>query len=557
MHDLRPLQAVSAAVVALTLLATPGLVMPAEAKVPTTPTVEYDKGNYARNMTLIFYAIPDPGGARTVVISCDGGATLSEPYPFASRILVSLDLPGCEGYGLKRVDVQVDADASPIFWGQVTPGISPRMTIGMPDPPITGHAFTLAPAYPADYSLPAGSICRYEFRWGNDKSLANDYDETFGALGFDAKQVNGRCPAWTFTLPWVPYRQFELYVDAGIPDENGEVGFGNGAHVRFDAAEDGTGRRIASSNLPIAQVLPSTYTPIVGQSITYTRYLIGGATAGNNNVWTAWQGAGDHPNMWHQDGGATFTIRPMEAGNITVGWQRMSGPLFYAMYDPPVRHRDVHRPTTTAPKQHVGSGAVGASVPATITWDGSDRGWGIAKYQLERSLDGGAWKRILSAKVKSASQSLAPGHAYRYRVRAIDRYGNVGRWQYGPSFRTRVAGDGSSAIRYSPAWTPVNDATARGGSLHESTVAGSVARFTFTGLDVAWIAERGPGHGKAKVYVDGRLARTVDLAAAADAPARIVFRKHWSTRASHTIRVVVAGTAGRPVVDVDGFIVLR
>ena len=57
--------------------------------------------------------------------------------------------------------------------------------------------------------------------------------------------------------------------------------------------------------------------------------------------------------------------------------------------------------------------------------------------------------------------------------------------------------------------------------------------------------------------MDGTLVTTVDLNATVDAPARIVFRKHWSTRASHTVRVVVEGTAGHPTVDVDGFVILR
>ncbi len=558
MHALRLLSTASALVFGASLAIAPGVAAPVAATLPTTPTVEFDKDNYAREMTLIFYAITDPARTRTVWISCNGGTDRSDPVPFAARLLVSLDLPGCEGYGLKTVDVQVEeADHTPVLWGQVTPGITPKMTIEMPLPATTGHSFTFRARYPADYALPAGSMCRYEFRWGNDKSLLhNEYDETFGALGFDAHAVGGNCPTWTFTLPWVPYRQFELYLSVGtVSGDSSE--WGDSYHVRFRADEDGTGRRITASNLPLAQVLPDTYTPIVGESVTYTRYLVGGAAAGTNSVWRAWLGSGDNPRVWEKYGGSTLTITPAVTGDLLVSWQRMSGLFFYAMYDPPVRHRDRYRPNTSAPVQRIGTGAVGATIPVKITWDGSDRGWGIAKYQLDRSVDGGAWKRITSAKVKEKVQALLPGHSYRFRVRAIDKYGNTGHWDYGPTFRPRVAEDGSSATTYSPAWVRVPDATARGGSLRESGVAGSGARFTFTGRDVAWIAERGPGHGKAKVYVDGKFVTTVDLQAAAEAPARLVFRKHWGTRATHTVRVVVLGTAGRPLVDVDGFVVLR
>jgi hypothetical protein len=550
----------SVAVLAGILLAGVGLAAPApvDARLPTTPTVDHDKNPYAREMTLIFYAIPDPDDTRVVWISCDGGATESEPYPFADRVLVSLDLPGCEGYGVKTVDVQVEeADGTPVFWGQVHPGISPRLTIVRPLEAITGQPYTFDPEWPDDYALPDGSLCRYEFRWGNDRSLLeNEHDETFGALGFDRKAVDGECPTWTFTLPWVPYPQFELHLDVGEVEPDGGTGWWGRAYVRFDAELEGTNRRISASNLPIAQILPDTYTPIVGRPITYTRYLIGGATAGTSD-WTAWQGSDPDLNHWHQTNGSTFTITPWETGNITVGWQRRGERLFYAMYDPPVRRPDRTDPTATTPVQRVGSGTVGATVPVRITWDGSDVGWGIARFQLERSVDGGAWRRILSAKVRSSAQALTPGHRYRYRVRAVDKAGNVGSWRTAAAFRPVVREDGSSAAAYRGEWLVVEDVTARGGTLREASSSAAVARFEFTGRDVAWIAERGPGHGRAAVFVDGRRVETVDLTAAGDQAARVVFRRHWGERGTHRIRIEVLGTVGRPVVGIDGFVVLR
>ena len=50
---------------------------------------------------------------------------------------------------------------------------------------------------------------------------------------------------------------------------------------------------------------------------------------------------------------------------------------------------------------------------------------------------------------------------------------------------------------------------------------------------------------------------TVDLNLGVDAPVRVVFRRHWATKATHTIRIVTEGTADRPIVSVDGFVVLR
>ncbi len=107
------------------------------------------------------------------------------------------------------------------------------------------------------------------------------------------------------------------------------------------------------------------------------------------------------------------------------------------------------------------------------------------------------------------------------------------------------------------AWSSVADATAAGGNLHESDIAAARSTLTFTGRDVAWVAERGPSHGKAKVYVDGKQVGTVDLAATTDHARQVVFTWHAKSVGTYHLRIVVNGTAGRPTVGVDGFLVLR
>jgi hypothetical protein len=319
---------------------------------------------------------------------------------------------------------------------------------------------------------------------------------------------------------------------------------------------DSTSRRISESNVPMVYVLPEDYILVLGQPTTYRAYSVNGAPIGSRDVWMV--AYVDTPDL--QFGGTSVTFTPRHTGYITVCWNSdtLKSTRFSACYDPPVKRKDVYRPNTSKPVQTITSTTVGGStVPVTVTWSGSDRGWGIAKYQLDRSTDGKAWKRVLSRRTKTYAASLAPGHAYRFRVRAIDKYGNVGNWDYGNTFRPALVDDASASVVYSGTWAAVDDASARGGSLHESGTAGSVARYTFTGRDLAGIAERGPGHGRARVYVDGKLVVTVDLNSAADSPARVVFRRHWTVKATHTVRIVVEGTAGRPTVGIDGFAVLR
>ena len=437
----------------------------------------------------------------------------------------------------------------------------PTFALTYPLPARTGEPFTVQVQY-SDGFIPAPeTICRWEVRWGSVKALReNDFDETFGGMLFEGPASKGFCTEWTFTLPWVPEPRFEFSVDgsgasdvkSGIwPDRN-----------LVTAEVVGTNRRIASSTLPIAQVLPDTYTPIVGRPVTYTRYLIGGATvtAADHPRWSARLGDGERPVIWEKwTTKSTFTITPPKSGPLFVGWDSESattGFLLAGYYDPPVRYPDTTRPNTTPPVARLGGARLAAQVPITLTWSGTDRGWGIKRYRLQESVNGGPWTTITLPTLRTTSilRYVTPGTSVRYRVRAIDKAGNKGAWDYGPVLRPKVRSEASTAITYRGSWTTSADPTAHGGWLRESSTAGARAVFSFTGRGVSWVAERGPGHGKAKVYVDGALVKTVDLAAATDLPRGHVFRKHWSSVGHHTVRIVVSGTG---TVDVDAFAILR
>lgn len=512
--------------------------------------------------TITFhFEVSDENGIAGVRLSCDDGATWID-RPFAPILIVPTRETGlgCVGFtdGYDRlVQIEVRDPSGNVLSLPIYVILGPWLDVTLSTPAVTGHSMTITPVLPDGYTIPGRGGCRWEFRWGDDRSLANlEHNETFGSMLFDIPAVAGRCKPWTFALPWVPVRQYEVYVSVFTIEPDGGTSLFLNEMRTFTASVDSTERRITHSSLPVVQVLPSTYTPIVGQPITYTRYLIGGATDCCSPRWTAWQGEGDHPNQWNKNGGSTFTITPFETGNILVGWDRATGDWrLGALYDPPVRYRDRTKPTTSAPIQVIGGTQLGATVPVTLNWSASDVGWGISSYRLEQSVAGGPWKVALaSTKARSVVRQLTPNVPVRFRVRATDKGGNVGDWDYGPTFRPWVAQEGSATLAYAGAWSTVADATASGGQLRESDVLAAQATFTFTGRDVGWFAERGPGHGTAKVYADGVLITTINLAAATDTPRTLVFRRHWTTAGHHVIRVVVLGTG---IVDVDAFTILR
>ena len=543
---------------ALTVVFTP-VALAADGTAPTGTGIFWDV--HFEDETLEFrFTFSDPeSGLSSIAISCDGGPEAS--YPYTSNLIIKGMVPadgGCSTFGSHIFSARV-INGDGLF---ATVAISATTTAVVrfiyPLAPRTGELFTIRPVYSDGFTPAPTTNCRWELRWGSTAALRdNAFDETFGGMVFEGAASDGFCGDWTFTLPWVPVPQFELTFDgpaATIPS-----GIWPDREL-IHASIAGTDRRIRQSNLPIAQVLPSTYTPIVGAPVTYTRYLIGGADICCNPRWTAHLGTGEDPIVWERwTTSSTFTITPPKPGRLFVGWDREGAGLLGAYYDPPVRYRDTTDPNTSAPVQRFGTGSTGSTAPVTISWSGTDRGWGIASYRLERSVAGGAWTKVTlpTLKATSITQALTNGKTYRYRVRATDKARNIGSWDYGPMFKPGRKNDNSASVRYSSGWTTAADSSAIGAIIHESRRTGATARLTFTGRDIAWIAERGPQYGKARVYIDGAYISTVDLRHDANLPARLVFRRHWSAVGTHTIRIVVSGTTTRPLVSLDGFAILR
>jgi hypothetical protein len=50
---------------------------------------------------------------------------------------------------------------------------------------------------------------------------------------------------------------------------------------------------------------------------------------------------------------------------------------------------------------------------------------------------------------------------------------------------------------------------------------------------------------------------TISLRTPSAAYKRLVFARSWGRSATHTIRIVVLGTAGHPRVDLDTFLIIR
>jgi hypothetical protein len=199
------------------------------------------------------------------------------------------------------------------------------------------------------------------------------------------------------------------------------------------------------------------------------------------------------------------------------------------------------------------------SVPLRVSWPKAPAtGSSVSRYTLQRSVNDGPWLSVTLSKALSRAVvlRLRPWDSHRFRVRATYANGQVSGWGTSGPLWLAYADETDLAASYSGAWSTVTDTNAHRGSRRSATVAASSVSFTFTGSQVAWVARYGTDRGRARVYVNDQLVATVDTQRARVRHRRVAFQMRWSSSATRTLRIDVEGTAGRPRVDVDAFLVL-
>jgi hypothetical protein len=351
---------------------------------------------------------------------------------------------------------------------------------------------------------------------------------------------------------------------ASVPRHSGGVAVASGSNGRISIAYDvlDLGPVAGGTQRSVVRFLDVERPPVAGASVAISN----GASATKSSSTTLAVPASNAVRVAISNDGTSWTTRtyapsqswslPGADGTKTVWvkWRDAVGTWSSAKSDAIVL--DTVAPTATVPASALVTGSLTSGrVPVRITWTGADERSGIARYDLARSTDGGTWSSASVAASASITASLAPGHAYRYRIRAVDRAGNTGSWRVGAAFKVTGISQASAAVRYAGTWTTSTSTTWWGGTARASSKAGSTASYTFTGRSIAWVALKGSNRGRANVYINGVLKTTVDLYSATTQKQRIVWSTNYATSATRTITIKVLGTSGRPRVDVDGFVV--
>jgi hypothetical protein len=294
--------------------------------------------------------------------------------------------------------------------------------------------------------------------------------------------------------------------------------------------------------------------PATDDDTGVARWGFQGFIDGGGTGWHYFDYDEDPPTMdWFVDPGKSF--------RIFATWQDGAG-----NWSDPITAEgavDTTPPAVTAPRPAfaLGSSITDGKVMVQVPLTAQDSLSGVADYDLNQKTDAGTWKNVpvattgFSAVGASAvDRMLAPQHKYAFRVRATDVATNPSGWATGPAINIKRFQESSTRIRYSGTWYKVSNTSLWGGAARKSTKAGASATFSFTGRAFALVGRTGPGRGRARIYVNGSLVDTIDLYAASLTNRRVVWAGSWTNAVSRTIKVVVAGTAGRPLVELDALV---
>ena len=200
---------------------------------------------------------------------------------------------------------------------------------------------------------------------------------------------------------------------------------------------------------------------------------------------------------------------------------------------------------------------LGSTVPIRVTWGGAaDIDSGIGSYLVERSDDGGSFFGV-SIPGTTITQPLLLGHTVRYRITPTDVVGLLGPPTYGSTFRPTLY-QSTSSTTVSGTWGTSTSSGFSGGKTRYATKAGTSATFTATAArSIAIVTTKAATRGSFKVYVDGVYRARISTYSTVTRFRQLVYQFNWSTPGTHKIKIVVAGTAGHPRVDLDAFVVLR
>ncbi|HEX7347494.1 MAG TPA: hypothetical protein VF253_11935, partial [Candidatus Limnocylindrales bacterium] len=307
----------------------------------------------------------------------------------------------------------------------------------------------------------------------------------------------------------------------------------------------------------------TTDTPAVTMSVPATD-----AGSGMALVRLSDSNAVDGNNVLNGAGSTSFTYAPAIAWTLPAGlgtktvyaqWRDAAGNWSDPISDTIDVVDDTTRPVAPAAVSYSLSGDGRQGIPIKLAWTAGTDNKGVQGYRIYKQVNGGAvtTSDVPATPLFSFVELPKSVANYKFCVRTIDTANLVSLTGRCVAFNTAAYSESSGALKYSSGWGLASSTVYVGGKAKYSKTAGRSVSFTFTGNRFAWLSRVASTNGSAKVYVDGVLSKTVSLYGTTAVNQKVAYSKSWSSIGTHTIRIVVVGTAGHPTVVVDQLYVLK
>jgi Tol biopolymer transport system component len=194
-----------------------------------------------------------------------------------------------------------------------------------------------------------------------------------------------------------------------------------------------------------------------------------------------------------------------------------------------------------------------------VAWTGAAGQYQVSYGEKTRASNG-TWSAqpvyktwSLAPAATSATFTGSPGHSYYFQARGLDGFGNT----TAPSAARQAnvpLNDNYAGMAYSAGWTTGSSPTRYLTTLRSHTVKNASMTFKTETSSFTVVGDKCASCGQVQVWIDGVLKATVDTKAATTQVRQVLYAGAALAGGvkSHTVKLVVVGTAGRPKVNVDG-----
>jgi hypothetical protein len=266
------------------------------------------------------------------------------------------------------------------------------------------------------------------------------------------------------------------------------------------------------------------------------------------------------------EGTVTFSLHAAgvtdQAGNPGPAAQA-DAPVITVIYDSTAPTFTTPISVVLRPGASLSTASKTSAVPVTVSWLAVDdaAGSGLDHYTLERSITGGAWTPVpLPTPLTTSLATTVPtSGTVAYRVEACDVLANCTVvWSATGTLSPRITQQSSTAVKYRGTWSLSRSSTVSAGTIKYSRARNAYTTYTFTGRGIGFVAVKSSIRGYVKVYIDNKYRGQVNLYKTGATQVRLLaWQTVFATSGKHTIKLVVAGTARHPRVDIDAFVVMK